>query len=195
MIGLYGGSFDPPHNGHVALARAALEHFSLERLIITPAGQPPLKDEPVGADAETRLRLVEAAFAELPRTEVSRLDLDLEGPAYSHETARVAAERWGDVVLLVGADRFADFLRWESPDDVLQHARLGVATRPGVSRDDIDNVLARVSRPDRVELFEMPPVDVASRDIRRRIARGEPIDDLVPPRVAELISELGLYRH
>lgn len=194
MTGLYGGSFDPPHNGHVALARAALEHFSLVRLVIAPGGQPPLKDEPPSADAETRLRLAELAFGGLPRTEVSRMDVDRPQPAYSIDTVLTASERWGELVLLIGADRLVDFLSWKEPDEILRYARLGVATRPGVAREDIDRVLSRLERPDRVEVFPMPEVDVASRDIRSRVAAGRPIDELVPPPVARLIAELGLYR-
>jgi nicotinate-nucleotide adenylyltransferase len=194
MTGIFGGAFDPPHNGHLALARAALDHFGLERLVIAVGGQPPLKDAEVGADAETRLRLAEAAFADVPRTEVSRIDVDRPQPAYSHDTVRWASERWGGIVFLIGADRFADFLRWKAPDEVLRYAQLGVATRPGVSRGQLGEVLSRLERPERVELFEIPVVDVSSRDIRRRVAAGEPIDALVPPSVAALIVEGDLYR-
>ena len=195
MTGLFGGAFDPPHNGHLALARAALDHFALERLVIAPGGRPPLKRAETLTDPETRLRLVEAAFAELPRTEISRIDVDRPQPAYSHETVRWASERWRDLIFLIGADRFADFLRWKSPDEVLRHARLGVATRPGVPRDQLDEVLSQLEQTDRVLFFEIPAVDVSSREIRRRVAAGETIDELVPPSVAALIAELGLYRH
>jgi nicotinate-nucleotide adenylyltransferase len=194
VTGLLGGAFDPPHNGHLALARAALDHFGLERLVVAPGGQPPLKGETVETDAETRLRLVETAFAGLPRTEVSRIDIDRPQPAYSDETVRRASERWGEIVFVVGADRFADFLRWKAPNEILRHARLGVATRPGVSRDECEHVLAGLEQPHRVAFFEIPAVDVSSREIRRLVAAGEHVDDLVPPPVARLISELGLYR-
>jgi nicotinate-nucleotide adenylyltransferase len=195
MTGIFGGAFDPPHNGHLTLARAALDHFGLERLVIAPGGRPPLKDAETVTDPETRLRLVEAAFSGMPRTEISRIDVDRPQPAYSHDTVRWASERWSEPVFLIGADRFGDFLRWKAPDEVLRYARLGVATRPGVSREQFDEVLSQLERPDRVELFEIPAVDVSSREIRRRVAAGEPIDGLVPPAVAALIAELGLYRH
>jgi nicotinate-nucleotide adenylyltransferase len=194
MTGLFGGTFNPPHNGHLALARAALDHFSLERLVVAPAGEPPLKDHDGLLDSEIRYRLAEAAFGELPRTEVSRIDMDRSQPAYSHDTVRLARERWGDVVFLVGADRFADFPRWQAPDEVLHYARLGVATRPRVPLEAVERVLSQLARPDRVEFFEIPDVDVASKDVRRLVAEGAAIDELVPPRVAALISELGLYR-
>ncbi len=104
------------------------------------------------------------------------------------------SERYGELVFLVGADRFADFLSWERPNDVLRIARLGVATRPGYDLAELDEVLAAVELPEQVSFFELEPVAVSSTDIRRRIAAGEPIEGLVPPAVERLIAELGLYR-
>jgi nicotinate-nucleotide adenylyltransferase len=192
VTGVFGGTFDPPHNGHVALARAAVDHFGLERLVVAVGGQTPGKETLV--DAETRLRLAEAAFADVPRVEISRLDIDREQPAYSHETVRRARERWGEIVFLVGADRFADFLDWKAPNEVLEHARLGVATRPGVDEAALGEVLQHVERPKKVTFFPIEHVDVSSSDIRGRIAAGEAYKHLVPAPVARLIEELGLYR-
>ena len=192
MTGLLGGTFDPPHNGHLALARAAVDRFGLDRLVITVGGQTPGKESLV--DAETRLRLAEAAFADVPRVEISRLDIDRDQPAYSHETVRRARERWGEIVFLVGGDRFADFLDWKAPNKVLQHARLGVATRPGVDEAAFRDVLEQLDRPEQVTLFPIEQIDTSSSGIRRRVAAGEPYEHLVPPPVAQLIEELGLYR-
>jgi nicotinate-nucleotide adenylyltransferase len=192
VTGLFGGTFDPPHNGHIALARAAMNQFGLERLVVTVGGQTPGKETLV--DAETRLRLAEAAFADVPRAEISRMDIDREQPAYSHETVRRARERWGEIVFLVGADRFADFLDWKAPNEVLQHARLGVATRPGVDEAALREVLAHLERPEQVTFFPIEQIDVSSSDIRRRVTAGEAYEHLVPPPVARLIEELGLYR-
>ena len=174
------------------LARAALEHFDLVRLVVMVAGRPPHKE--VAVDAETRFRLAEAAFTGVPRLELSRFEVDRDVPAHTLATVRHAERAWGDVVFLVGADEFADFLSWHEPNAVLEHARLGVATRPGVAREDLDGVLRRLERPGRVEMFEIPPVPVSSSDVRERVRRSEPIDDLVPPSVARLIVELDLYR-
>ena len=191
MTGLLGGAFDPPHNGHIALADAALDRFALERLVVVVTGKPPHKL--VEADAETRFRLAEAAFAGRPRVELSRHELEREGPSYTVETARWAAGRWGEVLFLVGADEFADFLEWKDPQGVLEHVRLGVATRPGFGHERLQPVLAALDRPDRVELFTIPEVPVSSSEIRARVRRGEPVDELVPAPVARLIAELGLY--
>jgi nicotinate-nucleotide adenylyltransferase len=191
--GLLGGTFDPPHNGHVALARTAIDHFALERLVVTVGGQTPGKETHV--DAETRLRLAEAAFAEVPHAEVSRMDIDREQPAYSHDTVRWARERWGDIIFIVGADRFADFLEWKAPNEVLEHARLGVATRPRFEESALQEVLAHVDRPEQVMFFTIGEMDISSSGIRRRIAAGEPYEDLVPTGVADLVEKLGLYKN
>jgi nicotinate-nucleotide adenylyltransferase len=189
--GLLGGAFDPPHQGHLVLARAAIDHFALERLVVVVTGDPPHK--PVDTDAETRYRLAEAAFAGVAGVELSRFELDTPRPSYTVRTARWARERYGDAVFVVGADEFALFLAWHDPAGVLAEVRLGVATRPGYPRERLDAVLAGLVRADRVELFEIPAVPASSTEVRERIARGEPIDDLVPASVAELVRDLALY--
>lgn len=189
--GVFGGAFDPPHLGHLALVREALAHFGLERLVVVVTGDPPHKR--VETDAETRFGLAEVAFGGLPGVELSRHELERPGPSYTVDTARWAAERWGDVVFLVGADEFAGFASWKSPDEVLEHVRLGVATRPGYPPERLRPVLEGLRRPDRVELFEIPAVDVSSTEIRARAVHGEAVAGLVPPAVARRIVELDLY--
>ena len=185
MIGLLGGAFDPPHNGHVALARAALDQLGLERLEILVVADPGHKR--VEAPAKARLRLAEAAFAGLP----ARVVLD----DHPRTVDLLRDRRWnGDPLFLVGADQFCHLLSWKEPETVLELARLGVATRPGYPRDRLDGVLERLARPERVLFFEIPPVDASSTEVRRRVAGGEPVSDLVPLAVARLVEELGLYR-
>jgi nicotinate-nucleotide adenylyltransferase len=190
--GLLGGTFDPPHKGHVALARAALTELELERLVVMVAGRPPHKE--TGTDPETRFRLASAAFGELPQVELSRDELDRAGPAYTLDTARELERRHGDVTVVVGGDMFASFPSWRDPDGILEHARLAVAARPGTPRERFDTVLQALARPGRVTFFELAPVEASSTEVRRRVAAGEPFRDLVPEAVAALIEELGLYR-
>lgn len=192
MTGLFGGAFDPPHYGHVALAEMALTQFGLDGLVILPTGDPPHKR--ARAPAEIRCRLAGAAFAGHPEICLSRHELDRAGPSYTVDTAEWAAGKYGDAIFLVGADEFADFLSWRDPQRILELVRLGVATRPGYERARLDDVLGQLERPQRVELFEIEPLPVSSSDIRARVGRGEPIDGLVPPAVAALITSLGLYR-
>jgi nicotinate-nucleotide adenylyltransferase len=182
VTGLLGGTFNPPHDGHVALARAAELHFNLDKLVVVVAVRPGHKE--VELDADTRFRLAQAAFPDY------KVELD------SHERTVDMLEtgRWHEPLFLIGADEFCDFLTWKDPEGVLARARLGVATRPGYPRERIDAVLRQLSRPERVSLFEIEALPISSREVRDRVSRGEPIDHLVPPAVAELIQSLGLYR-
>ena len=184
-VGLLGGAFDPPHVGHVALAREAIERFGLERLLVLVVAEPGHK--PVATDVERRLELARAAFADLRKAEVVA-----DHHAYTVDFLREAALP-RDSVFVVGADELADFLSWREPDEILRHMRLAVATRPGYPREELEDVLARLERPERVELFEIPVEAASSTEVRARLARGEPIDDLVPPAVARLVVALGLY--
>lgn len=185
MTGLFGGAFDPPHNGHVALAETALERFELERLLVLVVIDP--GHRAVASDSPARLRLAELAFGDLPRT-----DVVAEGHAFTVDAVR--GGRFGDAIFLIGADEFAAFHSWKDPDGVLDEVRLGVATRPGFPQELLDDVLGRLRRPERVEFFEMPALPVSSSDIRVRVANGESVGDLVPPAVAREIDRRGLYR-
>jgi len=182
VIGLLGGTFNPPHNGHVALARAAKEQFGFDEFVVLVAVRPGHKK--VELDGETRLRLVRAAFP----------DDEVELDEHERTVDMLRARHWKDPLFLIGADEFADFLSWKNPEGVLAQARLGVATRPGYPRERLDRVLEQLSRSDRVLFFEIEPLPISSREIRDRVARGEDIGDLVPPGVADLIEKLGLYR-
>ncbi len=159
MTGLLGGAFDPPHVGHVALARAAVEHFGLEHLVVLVVADPGHKG--VAASAESRLALAEAAFAGLAEV---RLD------AFARTVDSLRAGAWDDPLFIVGADEFAGFLSWKEPDALLDLARLGVATRPGYPRERLEATLAGLRRPDRVLFFDIEPMPVSSTECAR--ARG-----------------------
>lgn len=180
MTGLYGGAFDPPHLGHVAVADAAKRHFDLPRLIVLVAERPGHKEVQLQADA--RLELARAAF---PHDDV-RLD------PYPRTVDMLRGENFDDPVFIVGADEFCDFLSWKEPDAVLELARLGVATRPGYPRGRLQTVLDSLAAPTRVELFDVEPNAAASREIREAAAAGETLDS-VPAAVAALIREKRLY--
>jgi nicotinate-nucleotide adenylyltransferase len=179
-IGLLGGTFNPPHNGHVRLAQRARERFELQRLLALVSVAPPHKQ--VEVDVDVRIRLAELA---LPGAEIVR-----DANPYSIDTVTGYGE---DAIFLVGADQFARFLTWREPDEILEYVRLGVATRPGYPHEKLEYVLERLRNPERVELFDMEPVPISSSEIREKVARGEPIEGLVPPPVAAEIHRLGLY--
>jgi nicotinate-nucleotide adenylyltransferase len=184
-VGVFGGAFDPPHLGHVALAEAALERFELERLLVRVVEDPGHKR--VATEPELRLRLAELAFDPLPGAAV-QLD------PFARTVDSLEALALDDPLFLVGADEFASFLEWKDPERVLELARLGVATRPGVERERLDAVLASLDRPERVTFFAIEPLPVSSSDIRARVRAGEPIDAFVPAAVAAEIAVLDLYR-
>ena len=180
-VALFGGAFDPPHAGHVALAQAAKERFDLPRLTVLVAERPGHKD--VELPADVRLDLARAAF---PDDEV-RLD------PHPRTIELLRAERFDDPIFLVGADQFVDFLTWKEPEAVLELTRLGVATRPGFDRGLLDTVLRSLSDPERVVFFDIAPNPAASREIRVLAAEGEPLAGLVPDAVEQLIRERHLY--
>jgi nicotinate-nucleotide adenylyltransferase len=182
VTGLFGGAFDPPHAGHVAVARAAKEQLELPRLVVLVAERPGHKG--VVLDTDTRLELVRAAF---PDDEVRR-------DPYPRTIDMLRAEGWDDPLLVIGADQFRDFPTWKEPSAVLELARLAVATRPGFPHEELESVRAELDRPERVLFFDIPPVPAASREIRERLAAGDSADGLLPEAVARLIRERGLYR-
>jgi nicotinate-nucleotide adenylyltransferase len=182
VTGILGGAFDPPHEGHVALGEAARERFGLDRLLVLVAAAPGHKG--VEAPAEDRLALARAAFP----------DDDVRLDDHARTVDLLRDEHFDDPLFLIGADEFCEFLDWKDPNGVLELTRLAVATRPGYPEGRIQSVLDRLDQPDRVEFFELDPHPVASRDLRERVRRGQSLDGLVPPRVAELVGERGLYR-
>ena len=180
MTGLFGGVFDPPHEGHVALAAAAIERFALPRLVVLVAAKPMHK--PVAASPHHRLELARLAFADLARAEV------VEDPfSYTDETLVWARREYGPELLFVlGADEWLDFRSWRDPEAVLRQARIAVATRAGFDNDP-------AAGNDRVAFFAFDSPNISSRLIRERLGRGEPIQGLTP-RVRRYIERHGLYQ-
>jgi nicotinate-nucleotide adenylyltransferase len=185
LAGILGGAFDPPHVGHLALARAAIDHFGLDRLLVLVVEDPGHKR--TTTPAHVRLELTRLAFEDVPETEV---ELDRHARTVDSLEERLLPD---DTVFLIGADELADLPSWKRPERVLELARIGVAMRPGVPEDRLRDARARLPAPDRIEYFEMQPSAVSSTAIRARVANGEAIDGLVPSRVSEAIARLGLY--
>lgn len=183
-LGILGGAFDPPHVGHVALARAAIEELGLERLLVLVVADPGHKE--AAAPPESRLELARLAFEDLPGVAI---ELDAHGRTVDSLEAREPE----DAVFVIGGDELADFWQWKSPERILELVRLGVAMRPGVPDDRVREAHARLPAPDRISYFRLEPIRVSSSLVRDCVARGDPIDQLVPPKVAEAIARLGLY--
>jgi nicotinate-nucleotide adenylyltransferase len=180
---LYGGSFDPPHRGHVELARRAKAELGAKQLTVLVSAKPGHKHVETAADV--RLRLARAAFPDD--------DVQLDEHARTVDTLRAHPE-WDDPMFLIGADEFCDFGSWKEPDEVLRLTRLGVATRPGFPRERLERVLAELAEPERVVFFEIEPTPVSSRELRARLAAGGDVAADVPPAVEAIIRAEGLYR-
>ncbi|MBI5289466.1 MAG: nicotinate-nucleotide adenylyltransferase [Chloroflexi bacterium] len=192
-VGILGGTFDPVHVGHLALAEAALWHFGLDLVLFVPASQPWRKTREI-TSAEHRLAMLRLALAGKERFAISDVELRRSGPTYTADTLDdLAGERLDDEFwFIAGADALADLPNWKDPERIARHAILAAAPRNGA---DIERAIAAVpALAGRIEPFPLSRIDVSSTEIRRRVAASEPIDTLVPPGVAAYITQHGLYR-
>jgi nicotinate-nucleotide adenylyltransferase len=193
-LGILGGSFDPPHVGHLLLAQDALDLLSLDRLLLVPAGTQPLKGSAAATAAE-RLAMVQLAFSGIPRVVVDPIEIDRGGLSFMVDTVEHFAGRWPDaeLLLVLGADAATDLARWRDPQRVLQQVQLAVAVRDG-------EMFGAAPLPWATWSAIRPPVQLASRrvdvsssEIRARIAAGRSIHGFVPEAVAAYIAASGLY--
>ena len=186
-VGIFGGTFDPPHIGHLIAAQDAARVLSLDRVVFIPALDPPHKRPEKITAASVRLRMIRAATTADPRFEVNELELRRGGTSYTVDTLRaLRAERPGDdLFLLVGVDQVREFAGWREPDQVLRLARLVMLARGGIEEaaaGDIVHQTVLVTR-----------VDISSTLIRELVLRGQCIRYLVPDAVEKIIAAEGLY--
>ncbi len=193
---MLGGAFNPPHIGHLVLAREAAFQLGLERVVMVPTGRAPHKaiDPEPGADVRLEMATLVAAGDEL--IEASDLEVRDPGPSYTFRTLeRLSEQRPGEQIwFLMGADVAASLESWKRPERVLELARLGIAARPGTATDEAEAALERLGAEDRAEWIRMPEIGVSSTRIRRRVGQGRPVRYLTPDPVLELIEAMDLYR-
>lgn len=196
-IGVFGGSFDPIHIGHLVIAEELRHALRLDLVLFLPAGRPPHKpSHQLAADAD-RIAMIERSIAGTPGFAVSRIDIDRGGYSYTVESLPRVHAAYPDVdemYFLMGEDSLRDFPTWRSPGEIAALARLGVAQRPGVEVDIAAIERAVPQTRGRIELVEVPLIGVSSRDIRARAQAGLPIRFQVLPAVADYIAERGLYQ-
>lgn len=193
-LGIFGGTFDPPHVGHLLAASDAIEHLKLDRLVFVPAAQQPLKVGRVAAPAVHRLAMVRLTVGPDPRLEADSVEVDREGLSYTVDTLRDFAGRYpsAELFFLVGADVLSSFAQWRDPHTVLELATLAVMVRGAESEGaarDVDAALAA-----RATFIPTRRIDVSSTEIRDRVQSGRSIHGFVTDAVAEYISSHGLYR-
>ncbi len=193
-IGVFGGTFDPPHLGHLVAAQEIHWQLELDRLLLVPAAVPPHKrDREVSAGA-VRLEMLRAAAGDDPRFEVSDAELRRGGASYSVDTLRALHDAYGgpppaagiELFLAMGADQAAEFDTWREPDAIAELAALALFAREGQAVPELPGR--------RVAHVTVPTLEISSTDIRRRVRAGEPIRYLVPEAVEAIIEREGLYR-
>ena len=183
-VGVFGGTFDPVHVGHLAIALAALESVPLDRVLFVPNRRSPLKESDPIASVADRVTMLEDAIADEPRFALSRVELDRDGASYTVDTLE-ALRTQGDLFLILGSDALANLVRWRSPDRIRELATILVAARPGAPEPDPVH---------RARAFDAPRLDISSRELRARAARGMSLRYLVPDAVWEHIKKRGLYK-
>jgi nicotinate-nucleotide adenylyltransferase len=207
-VGLFGGTFDPIHRGHLDVARAARQVLPLDEVWLLPARVPPHRRAPM-ASAEDRLEMATLAAETEEGLVVSDLDMKSDGPSYTDSTLDRLEQHevdLGTVFFITGADAFREIATWRNYPELLDRCHFVVVSRPGTSATDMPAVLPSLAERMRnspcpvppepsIFLVDVPTAPVSSTEVRRRAAEGGPLDDLVPPRVAAYVTARGLYRH
>ena len=197
-IGVLGGTFDPPHVGHLWLATLAADALDLDRVLFMPSARPPHKAGTPVTHAADRLLLTRLAIAPDPSFELCTVEMERPGPSYTVDTVEQLRDRYGPATrmyLVMAADSLDQIDTWREPDRLLERIEWAVGPRPGAALPDRDALEARFGEnAERIHLLTGPSLDVSSSEIRRRVAAGHAIRYLVPRSVEELIVDRGLYR-
>jgi nicotinate-nucleotide adenylyltransferase len=190
-----GGTFDPPHCGHLVLAENGRVQLRLDRVLFVPAGQPPHKPDRPIAPAHHRVAMVEAAASDNPAFTLSRVDLDRPGPHYTVDMLALLQREYpgAELFFLIGGDSLAQFIAWRDPAGIVRQARLAVMRRPGYGPDLAALEQAIPGLRERLVWLDAPYLDIAASDLRRRASDGLPLRYLVPPAVEVYIREHRLY--
>jgi nicotinate-nucleotide adenylyltransferase len=195
-IGILGGTFNPPHMGHLVMAQEAFDQLELDSVVFMPVAVPPHKEADEDPGAAARVELCRLAVADDERFDVSTLEVERGGASFTVDTLRELHDLQPehDLTFIVGGDMAESLPAWREPEAILVLATLAVAKREGVRREDIARRLEPLHEGERVVFFDMPRIDISSSTIRRRVAEGRPIRYLVPDAVNRAIAERGLYR-
>jgi nicotinate-nucleotide adenylyltransferase len=196
-IGLFGGTFSPPHHGHLICAQEARIQLDLDEVWLMPVGAPPHRDIDGDGDPGTDIRLAMCRLAVIgqPGLSVSTVEIDRDGPSYTVDTLEGLVKQSSDneFTLIIGADQAMSFGNWRDAERIGQLADIAVATRVDHDRDEAFAEVVRATGGKQPLPFEMPRVDISSSLIRDRIYRGATVAHLVPAGIAELIEERDLY--
>jgi nicotinate-nucleotide adenylyltransferase len=196
-IGVLGGTFDPIHRGHLLIAEEARERLSLAEVYFVPAPRTPLKEDISILGIEHRVQMVRLAITECPYFKLSTVEIDRPGPSYTVDTIVELQDRLGhetELFFIIGMDSLAQFHRWKEPSRIVEMCHLVAVPRPGHTVPETGFLEALVPGiSERLIVLDKPVVGISATEIRERVARGLPINHLVPERVAEYIEKNGLY--
>jgi nicotinate-nucleotide adenylyltransferase len=193
-IGVIGGTFDPPHLGHLALAQTAREQLELDEVLFMPANRNPLKTRKVQTPSKQRLEMVQRMIADKEGLAVSDLEITRGGPSFTVDTiTELKMANPADYWFLLGADAMKGLPDWKQPERLLKLCRLGVAVRPPTTESDVIMRLPADIR-ERVDIIKMKPIDVSATEVRDRVSKGQSVAHWVPPEVLQYIRENKLYR-
>jgi nicotinate-nucleotide adenylyltransferase len=197
-VGVFGGTFDPVHRGHLAVARCVQATLSLDKVIFVPAGQPWLKAGMPVSPVKDRVEMARLALGQRRTFDLSTIEADKPGPSYSVDTMETLQRQFGDdaeFFFLLGSDALMDIPKWKDPQRLIQVCQLAAFARPGFGLPTMETLEAALpGLSQRVVFVEVPQVNIRATDIRRRIAEGRSIQRLVPRAVERYILEHGLYK-
>ncbi len=187
-VGILGGTFDPPHNGHIAIANAALGELGLDKVLFIPVGVPPHKPRQIMASSNDRIQMLRLAIENYSHFEISRIEIDRPGPSYTADTLEQLGALYSEteLILIIGSDNISEIEGWHEPDRIFGLATIAAANRPGFTP------AGKYVR--KIIYFEMPPSEISSTLIREQIKAGKSISEFVPPGVGAYITKHGLYR-
>ncbi len=195
-LGIFGGTFDPIHLGHLIIAEELMYQLQLDHVLFLPSNQPPHKTDQLVSPNEDRMAMLETALRGNPHFGISTVDMTRPGLSYTADSLEILNQEFpgAEILFLMGQDSLRDLPTWHEPNRIARLARLGVALRPGVDVD-LDAILGEVpAAKDRIHLVPVPLIQISSREIRRRVRHGEPITYQVPRTVEDHILNAGLYR-
>ncbi len=191
-VGLLGGSFDPVHKAHIALAQRAVAALGLDRLELIPAANP-WQRAPLKASAEHRLAMLQLVTADLPALHINPIELHRAGPTYTLDTLQ-QLPKGPDYYWVLGSDQLENFHTWQGWQDILQYVTLAVAQRPGSNIQPADALAAHLKKHHQaLEIIEFEPMEISATDIRNRLKQQQPTDGLLDPKVQQYIKRHQLY--
>ena len=197
-IGILGGTFDPIHNGHLAIAEEARAYLNLTEVLFLPAGQPWMKSDRSISPAQNRVAMITLALQTRPYFKLSTIEIEHQGPSYSVDSVtqlKAQAVEATDWYFILGWDNLSKIPHWKEPAKMVEMCFLAAVPRPGYDRPNVKKLEAKIPGiSKKIILMDKPRVDISATDIRNKVAQGLSINGLVPEAVAQYIKEKGLYR-